>query len=245
MQHLNSGAAPKPQKDLGRSRSLIFFCGTVLFFFSAPQHALAVASLSYLERNTSAFAETIAAKYGEMINVAALLHDYRPSLIMALIIVESEGRHDAISRKGAIGLMQLMPATAKAMGVKDPADPFQNILAGTKYLRELERNYGFTSTNEALVAYNMGPTRARRWLSEYSPESYAYVERILFVEQLLRNKESEQKIARAKMLRVVDKSVEENYSFVPREFSLKPMSISPKNIPILLAPARRTTLTVD
>lgn len=203
-----------------------------------PVTASAVASLAYLERHTPRFAEEITAKYGEMINVAALLHDYDPRLITALIIVESEGKNEAVSRKGAIGLMQLMPLTARSMGAKDPSDPFQNILAGTKYLRDLERNYGFASTYEALVAYNMGPTRARRWLSEYDPESYAYVERIMFVERLLRDAESESNIAKAKMLRVADTAAGDTFPEA-RRMSLRPLSVSLAALPALLPSSQR------
>ena len=93
------------------------------------------ASFGYLHQNAGGFIDKTKAQYGEMINIAALLHDYDDKLILAVIIVESEGNEIATSHRGAQGLMQLMPATAKAMGAKDPKEPFQNILAGTKYLK--------------------------------------------------------------------------------------------------------------
>ncbi len=139
------------------------------------------ANMNYLEQNAPAFIDKTQAQYGEMVNIAALLHDYDEKLILAVIIVESEGNEVATSHRGAQGLMQLMPGTAKAMGAKDPKEPFQNILAGTKYLRALEDDYGFDSPQEALVAYNMGPSRAKRWLSQYSALDYGYVQKVMYV----------------------------------------------------------------
>lgn len=123
--------------------------------------------------------------YGSMIASAALLHDYDPKLIVAVIVVESEGNAKVVSHRGAEGLMQLMPRTARAMGAKDTKEPFQNILAGTRYLRELEDNYGFDSPQEALVAYNMGPTRAKRFLARATPSEYGYVSDVMYVYRLI------------------------------------------------------------
>ena len=85
-----------------------------------------------------------------------------PELIKAQIDVESKGRPLAISKKGARGLMQLIPSTAKAMGVEDITDPYQNIMGGTKYLRQqLDQ---FENNKElALAAYNAGPSAVRKY----------------------------------------------------------------------------------
>ena len=85
--------------------------------------------------------------------------------------------------------MQLMPITAKSMGAKNPNEPFQNILAGTKYLKQLQNRYGFESPEDALVAYNMGPTRARRWLSQYDASNYGYVKNVMHVYNILVSQE--------------------------------------------------------
>jgi hypothetical protein len=77
------------------------------------------------------------------------------------------------------------------MGANDPHEPFQNILAGTRYLKELERDYGFNH-KEALVAYNMGPTRAKRWLSQYSPDESLYVQKVMHVYSVLDSADSQQ-----------------------------------------------------
>jgi soluble lytic murein transglycosylase-like protein len=155
------------------------------------------AATAYLERNTPEFAQEASSAYGDMIGLAALLHDIDEKLILSVIIVESEGRPSATSNRGARGLMQLMPATAKEMGAKDPSDPLQNILAGTKYLKQLDSRYGFDDPKEALVAYNMGPTRAKRWLSEYSAEDFLYVQKVMHVYEYLSGLEEEARIAEA------------------------------------------------
>jgi soluble lytic murein transglycosylase-like protein len=77
-----------------------------------------------------------------------------PSLVRAVMKVESGGKQEAVSAKGATGLMQLMPATAKALGV-DPKDPQENVEGGSKYLQRMINKYG--SKELALAAYNWGP----------------------------------------------------------------------------------------
>jgi soluble lytic murein transglycosylase-like protein len=80
---------------------------------------------------------------------------YAPaSLVKAVMRVESAGKANAVSPKGASGLMQLMPGTAKSLGV-DPTDPQQNVEGGSRYLRELLDKYN--SEELALAAYNWGP----------------------------------------------------------------------------------------
>lgn len=153
-------------------------------FLALPLTSFA-ANMSYLHQNAAGFIDKTKAQYGEMVNIAALLHDYDDKLILAVIVVESEGNEVATSHRGAQGLMQLMPGTAKAMGAKDPKEPFQNILAGTKYLKSLEADYGFDSPQEALVAYNMGPSRAHRWLSQYPATDYGYVQKVMYVYKVL------------------------------------------------------------
>jgi soluble lytic murein transglycosylase-like protein len=101
-----------------------------------------------------------------------------PDLIGAVIAAESGFRADAVSPAGAQGLMQLMPGTARALGVADPFDPRQNILGGAEYLRQqLER---FGTVEKALAAYNAGPGAVSRHggVPPY-PETRHYVERVL------------------------------------------------------------------
>lgn len=88
------------------------------------------------------------------IKSAAQKHGVDPAVIKAVIRAESGFRSDAVSRTGAQGLMQLMPGTAKALGV-DPTDPEQNIDGGVKYLKQQIDRFG--DLKLALAAYNAGP----------------------------------------------------------------------------------------
>ena len=98
----------------------------------------------------------------------------------ALIRAESAFRHDAISRAGAIGLCQLMPSTARELGV-NPWNPAENVAGGTQYLRSLLTEFG--SPVDALIGYNAGPqvVRAREGIPA---ETVRYVRNVLrfFVE---------------------------------------------------------------
>ncbi len=102
-----------------------------------------------------------------------------PRLVHAVVRVESGYDPVALSRKGAMGLMQLMPDTARALGVDDPYDPDQNLRGGTAYLRQLlDRFRG--NLELALAGYNAGPEAVDRYrgLPPY-PETRGYVGRVL------------------------------------------------------------------
>lgn len=92
---------------------------------------------------------------------SARRHGLDPDLVLAVISVESAFRKEAVSPKGAQGLMQLMPATARELGVKDAFDPAQNLDAGARYLTALlEQFHG--DVKLALAAYNAGPGAVKR-----------------------------------------------------------------------------------
>ena len=118
-------------------------------------------------------------RYAAEINEAAARFGLRPEVVRAVIRVESAFVPHAVSRKGARGLMQLMPHTAFLVGVRDPLDPRQNIHGGTRHLRSLITRYD-GDLPLALAAYNAG-TGAVAWhrgIPPY-PETQQYVRQIL------------------------------------------------------------------
>ncbi|MBL8060931.1 MAG: lytic transglycosylase domain-containing protein [Chthonomonas sp.] len=92
---------------------------------------------------------------------AANAEGVEPALLEALVSVESNFNPGAVSKSGAQGLTQLMPGTARALGVQDPFDPVQNLRGGAKYLRQMLGKYGDLS--KALAAYNAGPGSVDRY----------------------------------------------------------------------------------
>jgi len=120
------------------------------------------------------------AEYDGFINELAAEHGVRPELIRGVIQAESNFNPRALSPVGAMGMMQLMPATAADLGVRDPFDPLENIRGGSKYLGQLLNRY---DRNEALAlaAYNAGPGAVDRHGAQVPPyqETQQYVKRIL------------------------------------------------------------------
>jgi hypothetical protein len=94
-----------------------------------------------------------------------------PALALAMANQESSFNPDAVSRKGAIGVMQLMPATAAQMRV-DPSDVDQNIWGGVSYIKWLQTNYTGQDTTKTLWAYNAGPGAMQRGLMPKETENY-------------------------------------------------------------------------
>lgn len=95
-------------------------------------------------------------KFDDLIVAAADRHGLDPALVKAVMLVESGFNPEAVSPKGALGLMQLMPATAREVGVTDAFDPAQNIEGGTAYLRRMVEHFG-GNRPKAIAAYNAGP----------------------------------------------------------------------------------------
>ena len=224
----------------GRKSPIAKFITALALVLATVSPVVASAETKYLKDNAESFLTKIESSYGQMIDIAALLHDYDAKLITAVIVVESEGNTTALSNKGARGLMQLMPGTAKAMGASDPKDPFQNILAGTKYLKELEQRYGF-GVEESLVAYNMGPSRAKRWLSQYDANEYGYVQKVMYVYGVLAEMEEEgAKTAKNDSTRIAQGGLEG-----ARPMMTKPKSIALAGLPLSLPSLRRADIETE
>lgn len=115
----------------------------------------------------------------EIIQQAATHHDVDPKLVEAVIRVESGYRADAVSQKGAVGLMQLMASTARDMGVQDRTNPRENVFGGVRYLKQmLNRFHG--DLKLALSAYNAGPSAVEKHngIPPY-PETRRYVQKVM------------------------------------------------------------------
>lgn len=118
------------------------------------------------------------ANYDAVITHAAHKHQLDPALIRAVIHAESAFNARAVSRTGAMGLMQLMPNTAKEMGVANAFLPEENILGGSRYLAQMLKQFN-GDVALACAAYNAGPTTVVQYngIPPY-PETQAYVERV-------------------------------------------------------------------
>lgn len=118
-------------------------------------------------------------RYGSIVTDAARRHEVDPQLVNAVINQESGFQPNAVSKTGAIGLMQLMPDTAKSLGVKDPFNPEQNVEGGTTLLRGLlDRYHG--QLDLALAAYNAGPGAVDKYGGVPPfPETQAYVRNVM------------------------------------------------------------------
>ena len=103
-----------------------------------------------------------AERYDDFITNIATDNGVSPALVKAVIQAESNFNPSAVSSSGAVGLMQVLPATARRMGVSDPADPHSNITAGVKYLKLLLEMFD-NDESLALAAYNSGPARVEQY----------------------------------------------------------------------------------
>lgn len=128
---------------------------------------------------SSSSSTSLTGDFASMIQQAAKKYNVNPALVNAVIKAESNFNASAVSSAGAIGLMQLMPATAKGLGVDDPLNPAQNIEGGVKFLSRLLKRYD-GNVEMALAAYNAGPGAVDKYkgIPPYK-ETQTYVNRIM------------------------------------------------------------------
>lgn len=121
----------------------------------------------------------------EYVNILAERADLAPSLVRAVIYVESGENPSAVSHKGAMGLMQLMPATADQLGVEKPMNPRQNVQGGVLYLAQMVRRFD-GNIRLALAAYNAGPGAVEKYggIPPF-PETRNFVQRVLKVKRAI------------------------------------------------------------
>lgn len=115
--------------------------------------------------------------FAPLVAKAARENGLSPGLLASVIRAESNFHPRAVSSKGALGLMQLMPGTARGLNVAHPFNPAENVQAGARYLKELLGEFG--NLNLALAAYNAGPASVRfyRGVPPFS-ETHAYIARV-------------------------------------------------------------------
>ena len=128
-------------------------------------------------------------RFDHIIHKAARHHGVDFPLIKALIKVESDFDHRAVSPMGAKGLMQLMPENLKALRISNPFDPMANIMGGTRYLKELMRKFN-RRLPLVLAAYNAGPGAVEKYdrIPPYE-ETERYVEKVMRAYALLKKSE--------------------------------------------------------
>jgi Soluble lytic murein transglycosylase and related regulatory proteins (some contain LysM/invasin domains) len=163
--------------DLFQQKSLITKLELLQKIITAPKSRNVTAHQS--PSSYSSTAGTNAKPFSEIIREASVKYGIDEDVISAVIQQESSYNPNAVSSCGAIGLMQLMPATAKSLGVTDPYNAEQNIMAGTKYLKQQIDAFG-GNLALGLAAYNAGSGAVRKYggIPPYK-ETQEYVKKII------------------------------------------------------------------
>src|SRR6201987_4854316 len=163
---------PVPSVTMGAARSAAAEVNRYLSRESSGEGS--AGNANFVRRNTPVSPQDVDAA----IEQAAARHNVDPNLVRSVIKVESNFNPNAVSRKGAMGLMQLMPSTARSLHVSNPFDPQQNVDAGVRHLKKLLESYG-GNIRLSLAAYNAGAGAVARsaGVPHYS-ETQNYVRRI-------------------------------------------------------------------
>ena len=153
------------------------------------RYRLLMTSLHHLTESGDRYDPQLLARsvaYDPIIETAAAAAAVEANLLRAVIVVESGFNERAVSKRGAVGLMQLMPDTALRFGATDRYDPRQNVHAGAQYLKALLDRFGH-DVRLALAAYNAGEAAVDRNGGQIPPysETQAYVPRVLGVYRML------------------------------------------------------------
>jgi hypothetical protein len=164
----NASAAETPAAGAGASTTFVVRADprTGKLVRRPAQQAAKPAPLAGPKQNPAVkpeIAAPISARFATMVEQSARTHAVDPLLVHAVIAVESNYNANAVSPKGAEGLMQLMPPTARMLGVANSFDPQQNIEAGVRYLKSLQDLY--KDDTLALAAYNAGPKAVEKFKS--------------------------------------------------------------------------------
>jgi len=162
----------------GSALSILFSMIMIYFIIGLPQtdsfanispaikrprpYKAGIADARYTNEKPDAWIRREESSFYPIIHKAADKHDVDPALIKAIIMAESRYNPMATSEKGAIGLMQIMPATASAFSTQDMYDPVHNINTGVEYLKNLLTQYE-GNLELALAAYNAGPGKVKEY----------------------------------------------------------------------------------
>jgi len=173
--------APSKHFEAPTRNSLAFWSTTEHRWKAVPSANIRAARSAAAEVNQTNFAPGKAFSQQDIdaaIDEAASRHNVDPHLVRAVIKVESNFNPNAVSRKGAMGLMQLMPQTARQLKVANPFDPQQNVDAGVRHLKQLMESYG-GDVKLTLAAYNAGQGAVARSAGvPHFAETRNYVKRI-------------------------------------------------------------------
>jgi hypothetical protein len=177
-------------------------------YVDVPTEQIASIERDLTPERTKSLVTEAHANLSETVQSVSNNYHLDPDLVNSVIHAESGFNAHAVSRKGAQGLMQLMPQTAAKLGVEDAFDPSANVDGGSRYLRELIERYHFDLV-KALAAYNAGPERVEQYhgVPPYA-ETHAYVARI--VSDYNRKKLAEQRAAKSSHAQSIHKAQTQN-----------------------------------